>query len=230
MTQIVAGCGVSSNGAQTVLSVGLTAFEDKAPLRIHEKDAAMTHDASGERLLAPYDAFTKYVGGDLTLTMGYSATIPGDTKPTLGFRIDNRKIAWMDLPLPVAPTLEVVEGPPRVLRWAPSAAGELRIFAACEGARAPSERPEYAVAPERSEGGPTRVPLDAGAASIDVSKIEDLLAHGRPDACRSISVVAVRFATIPAADLGLHASSSCSVEQARSITFNRTTEAPHASE
>lgn len=232
MTQIVAGCGVSSNGAQTVVHVGLSAFEDGAPIRVHAKDAVMTHDAAGERQLSPYDAVTTHVGHDLTLTMAYAATIPAATKPTLGFRIDNRKVEWMDLPLPVAPDLEILEGPPRALRWAPSAEGELRLLAVCEDARpSPSRRlDDDPMTSDESRDAPRPVVVPVGAASIDVAKIEalfvDLAKEGR---CASIVVAAQRVLTVPAADLGLHASSSCVVDQVRSISFKRT-EPQHASE
>jgi hypothetical protein len=223
-SQLVAGCLISSNGSETVLDAALTAFGEDRPVVLHERDRALTHDATAERPLVAFAGSSEYSDGDTTSVTSYATRIPASVPPTLGFLLDNRPIQWASFTLPVAPTLKV-DGQPRTLRWDPSDVGTVILYAACDEARPPVGSDE---GPRPDSGESARIPIEAGVSSIEVTKLEaklfgDESEHRtkQPDECRTIHVVASRSTSGPVA-LGTHASSSCSLEQIRAIAFDRT--------
>lgn len=208
--EIVATCSVSSNGERSVLVVHLRTFEDRGRIDLHPKDAILTHDASGVHPLAPYDAWTKRVEDEVSVTKEYAGSIPAAVPPTLAFRIDDAEVHWMTLPLPAAPDLEIRD---RKVRWSPSAEGKVALYATCSNAKPPSQvEPSYSV--QHNE-----VAIEKGATSVDLEKIEAKLGVNDYGRCPNITFVAVRRRELPAADLGLHPSSTCTVEQVRSLEF-----------
>ncbi|MFO0613344.1 MAG: hypothetical protein U0414_12185 [Polyangiaceae bacterium] len=222
-SQLVAECMVSSNGSDTVLVAGLTSFGDGERVVLHERDAALTHDAAGEHRLASFASVTASIGGDSTVQTSYGTSIPATVAPTLGLLLDNRPIVWATFTLPTAPTLKV-SGEPRVLAWEPSNEGKLVLIAACDDARPPERRHDRLP----GEGGTVPIPIDPSTSSIEVTKLESLLfgeaserRTRQPGECTTIHVTAARSTRGPVA-LGIHASSSCVLEQVRSIVFDRT--------